>query len=637
MKRGRLAIGMAAAAALAAAPWTMEDAMAKAPVKWTQFVPTGDAARDAIPGEYKWSLANLYPTPEAWELAYGEADVKVGELASCKGTAGKDAASVRRCLDLAFDVRRLVERLMNYADASYTINRTDGALKARADRGIALATRASGAMAFLEPELLAVDATTLQAWASQPELKVYAHYLDDLVRRKPHVLNPDAERVLALSGDLRAAPQSIQNALEEDVTFPKVKDEKGRKAALTRASFPRFRASLKRSVRMEAVKTFFATLKASGRSFTASLDAAVKGNILVAKARNYASALEASLDQGAVPVSVYDVLSKTTTDNLPRTLHRYVALRQKLMKLDAVHYYDLYVPMFPKAKQKVSYPEGVDLALEALKPLGKDYMDVLAKGLDPANGWVDVYPSKGKRSGAYCNSSWRDHPIVFLNHMDELEDVFTLVHELGHAMNFHLADWAQEYVNRATPIFLAEIASTFNEQLLLDHLLKKAKGKDQRLYLLNRRVESIRTTVFRQVLFAEFERAIHEEIEKGQALTPDRMGEIYRGLLRKFYGPEYVIDPDDAAEWEYIPHFYYNFYVYQYATGLMSAIALSTRVLAGEPGAVDGYIEFLKAGGSDYPIPILQRAGVDLTKPDAMQATFDVFARTLDEIEKLVE
>jgi len=360
----------------------------------------------------------------------------------------------------------------------------------------------------------------------------------------------------------------------------------------------------------------------------------VKANIFNAKARNYGSALEASVDANAVPPAVYETLVRTVERNLPKTLHRYVELRKRVLGLSEIHYYDLYTPLFPAARQKASYPEGVAMTLEALKPLGKDYMKVIQTGLDPANGWVDVFPNVGKRSGAYCNASYRDHPIVFLNHMDELEDVFTLVHEFGHALHFHLSHQAQEFANADAPIFLAEIASTFNEELLLDHLLKKAKSRDERLNLLNKRIENLRTTIFRQVMFAEYELAIHREVEGGGALTSERMAEIYGMLVKKYYGPGYTFDADDGYEWAYIPHFYYNFYVYQYATGLISAIALSRPVLAGDAAAVKRYLHFLSSGGSDFPIPTLKAAGVDLTAPDSMQPAFDLFAATLDEIER---
>ena len=612
-------------------------APADAAAGWPAYAPKGDAKRVEIPGEYRWSLANLYADAKAWEVAYAKAEARLATLGPCAGKLSKDAATLRKCLDLVFDVKREVLRLSVYADADYTTDRTRPEAKVRTDRAQALYTKFEKDAAWVEPELLSLDPAVLQARLGEDKgLARYAHFVDDLIRRRPHVLSKEQEKILALSGDLRAAPQFIYGALEEDVAFPKVKDEKGVEQALTFASFPRFRSSTVREVRQAAVDAFLGTMRAHARSFAASLDAAVKGNIFIAKARGYGSALEASVDDSAVPTSVYDSLIRVTEKNLSRTLHRYVALRKKLLKIDAVHYYDLYVSMFPSARGKASYPQAVAMVKEALKPMGKAYLDVLSKGLDPASGWVDVYPAAGKRPGAYCNAAYREHPIVFLNHMDELEDAFTLAHEFGHAMHFHLANQAQEFINADAPIFLAEIASTFNEEMLLDHLLKGAKTKDERLYLLNRRLEGIRTTVFRQTMFAEFERALHAEVEGGGALTAERMAEIYGSLVRKYYGPDFVMGPDDAYEWSYIPHFYYNFYVYQYATGLISSIALSRKVLSGEPGAVESYLAFLKTGGSDFPVRTLQKAGVDLTRTDAMQAAYDLFAQTLDDIEKVL-
>ena len=626
---------MALGAAVAVATALPGVAMGKT-MSWTKYAPRGDAKRAEVPAQYRWRLDFLYPSADAWEKAFHEAGARIPQAAACKGTLLADAASLGRCLDLVFDIQRVITRLQTYADADYSTDQASGEAKARTDRVQALSTRYHEAVAFVEPELLAAEPARLAELAKGSKgLAKYGHYLDDLARRRPHVKTQEVERVLALTGDLRAGPSFMQGALEVDVKFANTHDEDGHEQPLTMASFPRFRGSTNREVRREAVERFFQTLRSYARAFAASLDMAVKGNILVARTRDYQSAIESSMDQGAIPVSVYDVLVSTAEKNLPRTLHRYVALRKRLLGLDSLHYCDLYNPLFPAAKKHVTYPEAVDVAMQALKPLGADYLKVLSTGLDPTNGWVDVYPNAGKRSGAYCNASYRDHPVVFLNHMDELEDAFTVVHEFGHAMHFHLAHQAQEYVNADPPIFLAEIASTFNEELLLDHLLRLAATREERLNLLNKRIENLRTTVFRQIMFAEFERAIHQEVESGGALTAERMAEIYASLVRKYYGPEYVVGPDDGYEWEYIPHFYYNFYVYQYATGLMSAIALSRAVLAGEPGATARYLDFLKAGGSDYPVAILKRAGVDLTKPDAMQATFDLFAATLEEVDRL--
>lgn len=629
---GRL---LAAGACLAAGLMSPAAAPAKG---WTPYSPRGDAPRSEVPEEYKWDLGNLFESFDAWEAAFNLAEGRLAEIPPCSGRIASGAEDLERCLDTILDVRRDLERLQVHAYADYSTDRTRAEAKVRTDRVQALETRFQEASAFVEPELLAAEPDVLRGMLSaRPGLGKYTHYVDDLIRRRPHVLPQEQERLLALTGDLRSATRFMHSALEEDVKFPAVKDEKGIESALTMASFPRYRASLDRDVRRDAVQKFLGMLRSFSRSFSASLDMAVKGNILMAKARGYGSAIEASLDRNAIPVAVFDVLIETARANLPRTLHRYVELRRRLMDVETIHYYDLYTPLFPSARRQVPYSDAVEMVRESLKPMGKGYGEVLATGLDPKNGWVDVFPNVGKRGGAYCNSAWREHPIVFLNHMDELEDVFTLTHEFGHALHFHLAGEAQEYINADTPIFLAEIASTFNEELLLDSLLKKAKKKDDRLYLLNRRLEGIRTTVFRQVLFAEFERLIHQEVEGGGALTAERMAELYGGLVRDYYGPGFAIGPDDGYEWAYIPHFYYNFYVYQYATGLMSAIALSRKVAAGDRKAAAAYLDFLRAGGSDYPIETLRRAGVDLTTRDAMQATFDLFAATLDEIDRLAK
>ena len=624
----------AAGCALCAGLLAPSDGTAR--TSWPDYQPDAEVKRTDVPATYKWDLGHWFKSVDQWEKARTALDGRLGEIAGCKGTLAKDAVTLGKCLDLVYALALEAERVDAWARAEYSTDRTLAEAKVRTDQVQALVTRFHGAVAFLEPELLAMDPDRLLSFVKEGKgMARYAHFVDDLIRRRPHVLTRDQEKILALTGDLRAGPRFMVNALEEDVKFPKVHDEDGKEVPLTRASFPKFRVSPKREVRKEAVDGFFGTLRAYGRSFAASLDMAVKGNILIAKARGYGSAIEASLDRNAIPVSVYDSLMKTTAEYLPRTLHRYVRLRGKLLGYDRMHYYDLYNPLFESASKKVDYPEAVKMALGSTAGLGSDYAKVLDGGLDPEKGWVDVFPNQGKRSGAYCNGVYGDHPIVFLNYMGQLDDVFTLLHEFGHALHFHLAFVTQEYVNSESPIFLAEIASTFNEELLLDYLLKRADDKAGKLFLLNKRLENIRTTVFRQVMFAEFERAIYNEVETGGALTSERMAVIYGELIRKYYGPDFTVGKDDDMEWAYIPHFYYNFYVYQYATGLMSAIALADKVKKGEKGAVTRYLDFLKAGGSDYPVNTLQQAGVDLTKSDAMKATYDLFIETLDEIERL--
>ena len=599
------------------------------------YVPDPTRKRDQVPAELKWDISPWFPNVAAWETALAAVEGHLAKLSAFRGTLGQGPAQLVAGLDAWLGVMLEVDRLANYAQSDYSVDRTIDAAKGRSDRAQAVATRLAEAASFFEPEILALDPATLKTWlAGQKGLAVYAHYLDDLMRRKAHVLSPQLESQLALTGDLRAGPYSMVNALHQDIQFPTVKDEEGKDAPLTMASFPRYRGSKVRAVRQAAVTTFFGTLAKYQRSLAASLDMGMKADILVAKARGYGSALEASLDANAVPVAVYDTLLTTLGKALPRTLHRYVALRKKMLQLDAVHYYDLYNPLVPSVDRNVPYEKGVELIREALKPLGKPYLDVAVKGMTPGNGWTDIYPNEGKRSGAYCTAVYGEHPFVFLNYMDQLEDVFTTAHEYGHALHFHLTNATQPYATSNTPIFLAEIASTFNESLLLTHLLKQAKGKDEKLALLNKRLESLRTTVFRQAMFAEFERALHAEVEGGGALTAERINQLYGDLVKKYYGPDYAFDDIDAIEWSYVPHFYYNFYVYQYATGLISAIALSQKVLRGEKGAVERYLTFLKAGNSDYPLETLKKAGVDFTTATPIDEAMKLFEETLNEIEK---
>lgn len=597
-----------------------------------------NAPREKVPEAYRWSLSNLFEDVASWEQARDHISERLGEIGLWKGRVASSAKALEGCLDLVFQIALEIDRLSAFARLDYYTDRTRPEAKIRNEQAETLVTRFREATAFLEPELLATDPRRLRRFlASSPGLKKYTHYIEDLIRRKAHVLSPDSERVLAMTGDLRTAVRFVLSALEEDVKFPPVKDKDGREWALTRSSFPKLRRDPDRALRREATEKFFSTLGAFGRSFAAVLELTVKGNVLEARARGYKSALEAALDRNAIPVAVYDTLIEVVESHLPQTLHRYVALRKRIMGLDEVHYYDLYAPLFPSPLIKVPYPEAVRLVEEAMGVLGQEYLRMLAEGLDPRNRWVDVFPNAGKRGGAFCSGTYGTEPRVFLNFMGEIDDVFTLAHEFGHAMHFKLSFEAQEYVNAEAPIFLAEIASTFHEELLLNHLLEKAKGTDERLFLLSKRLENIRGTVFRQVMFAAFERAVYEMVESGAGITAEGLGDLYAEMVKRYYGEDFTIDEHDRWEWAYIPHFHYNFYVYQYATGLMSAVALSRAVLEEGGAAVERYLGLLKAGGSDYPLELLRRAGVDLTRPEPMLATIALFEETLEEMEALWE
>jgi len=623
---------LVASAAVVAAP----RAAARSTTEERIYMPDAEAPRSAVPVRYLWDLGPLFADVDAWERGRAAVEEGLAAIAACEGRLHESAEVLARCFDTKYALQKNLERLWVYASAEFSVDRQVSAAQARLDRVKLLGTQFDKTAAFVEPELLRVDEARLREFMADPTLAVYRHELDDLLRRKAHILSPEGETVLALSGDLRGGPYAMLNALQQDTEFPEITDEDGKTVRLAFANFPRYRGSKVRSVRKEAVEKFFATLAGRQRSFAASLDMGVKRDIYVARARQYDTALEAALDADAVPVPVFDMLLKTMEDNLPRTLHRYIELRRKVLGIDKVHYYDLYAPLMPSVTRTVPYADAQRLIHESLKPLGPDYLAVLTKGMDLDSGWVDLYPNKGKRSGAYQTDAYDVHPFVFLNYMEELDDAFTAAHEFGHAMHSHLTNGAQAYPNAAPPIFLAEIASTFNEELLLSHLLANAKTREEKLSLLTKRLENIRQTAIRQILFAEFERDIHAEVEGGGALTAERTNELYLALVRKYYGPEFVVDENDEVEWTYVPHFYYNFYVYKYATGLMASVALARRVLAGEPGATEAYLGLLKSGGSDYPLELLRRAGIDLTKPDAIVETFDLFAETMDEFEELL-
>lgn len=595
----------------------------------------GEKERDEIPREYKWDLSILFKSPDEWEKKKDLCEKKLNEISTCKEILTLNSKNLLKCLDLIFNLKKDLERLFTFASMVFSTQRDIPENKSRLERVKLLSTKFQKEISFLEPELLKIEENKIWGFLKEEkDLKNYDHYFDDLIRRKSFVLSQKEEEIIALSSDLRASPYAMLNALEQDIKFPLIKDEMGKDVQLTQANFPKYRASIKREVRKECVEKFFLTLKNYENSFSTSLDMGVKSNIFIAKSRGFKNALEASLFQNAIPVELYETLLGTTQKNLKSTLHRYISLRKKVLGLDKIYYYDLYNPLIPEYDKKIVYEDAAKAVIESFSLLGQEYKEIGKSGMLIGNGWVDIYPNKGKRSGAYCTASYGEHPFIFLNYVDKLEDVFTLTHEMGHAIHYYYSMKNQPYQKYEAQIFLAEIASTFNEEILLSHLLGKAKTKEEKLYLLNKRIENIRTTVFRQVMFSEFEHLIHKEVEEGGALTAKRIGEIYRGLIEKYYGNEFTIGESDYIEWAYVPHFYYNFYVYQYATGLMSAIAFSQKILKGEKGSINKYFEFLKSGGSDYPLNILKKAGIDFSSPSVMEETFKLFKTTLDEFER---
>jgi oligoendopeptidase F len=502
------------------------------------------------------------------------------------------------------------------------------------------------AASFIRREIQTLPAArAATAFKAEPRLGPYRAYIEGLRRRASRLLSPDAERTLALMGDnlwaeidLNELPSPLEDcrtALLTDIAWPKVKDEQAREVQLTLANYSRFRQSSNREVRKGAVEAFLGTLRQYQHALAAPLAGQFKLDVAYARARKYDTALEAYTDKDDVAPAVYDNLIRTVNANLP-LLHRYVALRKRALGLAEVHLYDLYAPLTADAEADIPFPQAQKTVLEALAPLGPAYGKVLAEGLDPANGWIDLYPHLDKQSGAYSASVYGRHPYVKLNYQNTLDDMSTLAHEFGHALHSDLAMKAQSYPDYRYPPFLAEVASTCNEALLSDYLVTHAPNDVQKAYLLTGRLEDIRTSIFRQSMFAEFERTVHGYVEKGVPVTATLLDSTYADLVRRYYGPAFTIDGNDGMEWSYVPHFYYKYYVYVYATGLASGIAIADRVREQGAPAVDAYLGMLKGGCSEPPLALLQKAGVDLTRSDPIEAAMRAFSRTLDEVEGLI-
>ena len=496
-----------------------------------------------------------------------------------------------------------------------------------------LSIEAMSATSFIAPEILSIDEHKLKAMIDEKEeLKIYGQYLENLMRFKPHVLSPEEEKILAETEILGESISDIFSMLNDaDLSFPVVKDEDGSEVELTHGNFISFMQSKDRSVRKAAFNGMYDTYKKYINTFASTMSGNVKKDIFYTNTRKFNSSLEASLFDDNVDVSVYNNLIDTIHKRL-NVLHRYVGIKKRFLGLDAMHMYDLYVPLIQEYDKYFTYEEAVDLVLTGLNPLGDEYINLLKKGF--SSRWIDVYENRGKTSGAYSWGAYGVHPYVLLNFQGRLNDVFTIAHEMGHSLHTYYSNEAQPYVYAGYKIILAEVASTCNEAVLMDYLLKNSTDRMEKLYLLNHFLEEFRTTVFRQVMFAEFEKITHEMAEKGEALTAEALSQKYYELNKLYYGDDMVVDEEISCEWARIPHFYRSFYVYKYATGFSAAIAISRMIMNEGKAAVDRYKKFLKSGSSDYPLNILKKAGVDLSVAKPIDDALDVFEKMLDEFEK---
>jgi oligoendopeptidase F len=608
------------------------------------FEPDPNLPRAEVPDECKWDLTHLYATPDDWEKDFVAVEAEIAKIKpTCEGKLSESAQVLEECLDGTYTILQQLYKLYVYAGRAHDEDQVLDEPKVRAGRIQMLLPTFSDQVSFMDPEILAMDPATLEQWMAESEgLAEYDYYFDNILRMKPYTLTPGEERIMALTGNMADAPYYMHSAmLNVDLTFPEITNPNGEQEPLTVTGFTRYRGGPDAELRRQVKDTFFGELAGFENTFASMLDGIVKAHIFHKEARGYDTCLQAALTPDDIDPEVYTNLIETINANLDRTMHKYVALRRKVLGLEGPLTFDnLYNPMLADVEEKpYSYDEGVAMIMASLKPLGPDYLSFVEDGMDPANGWVDVYPNAKKDSGAYMSGGAYDtHPYILLNHNNDLESVFTIAHEYGHAMHSFYSNQHQPFMYADYATFNAEIASTTNEVLLLDHLLSTTKKKDvdTRLMLLNQRLENIRLTIFRQTLFAEFELAIHEHAEQGNPLTADFLNETYAGLIQKYYGPDYEMGEHDASEWAYIPHFYYDFYVFTYATGLTAGISLGQQILDKKKGrvAAERYKnELLSAGGSAPPIEILKNAGVDLTSPEPILDMLDLFEQTVDEFE----
>ena len=588
--------------------------------------------REEINLEDKWKLEKIYANEDAWEKDF---NILKKESPKLREFAGKlnDKEEILKYLELNEKVSRLGETLYVYAHMKSDEDTSNQKYQSYMNKIDAFMAEFASYGAFFVPEILALPDEFIKDLIKNDErFKIYEFMLMDILKEKPHILTKEMEELLALASDCLDAPSSIHNMLTNaDMTFGNIKDEDGDEVELTEGNYSSFIKSKDRSVREAAFKRLFGEYKKFDNTLATTLTSSVKSFNFSARVRKYESPIEASLSPNDIPVSVYENAIKTINDNLS-SLHRYVKIKKKLLGLEQMHMYDLYVPIIEVEKEKISFDEGVKLANEGLKPLGEEYLNLFNEGIN--SGWIDKYENKGKRGGAYSWGGYDTMPYVLLNYHNELNDVSTLVHEMGHSLHSYYSRKTQPYYYAGYTLFCAEVASTTNEALLIHYLIEKEQDKKKKLYLINQELEQIRTTVFRQLMFAEFELYTHNALNAGEALTAADYSAKWHELNANYFGPDMVVDEDIDMEWARIPHFYSNFYVYKYATGFSAASALSKQILEEGESAVARYKEFLKSGGSDFPLNQLRKAGVDMEKKESVDKALHVFKDLVDDLEK---
>ncbi|GGM24844.1 oligoendopeptidase F [Paraliobacillus quinghaiensis] len=592
--------------------------------------------RDEVPVEKTWRLEDIFSTDETWEEELKALKQAIPQVEQYQGKLAESADQLYNLFVLQDKISERLGKLYTYAHMRYDQDTTNSfyqALNAKAEN---LITQASSAMSFIVPEILQIDEDTLAGFfKEQPALEHYRHTLDEITRQRAHILSKKEEALLAEVSEVTDnAAQTFGMLNNADLTFPNVKNDEGEDVELTQGRYINFLESDKQEVRQGAFKAMYDTYGSYINTFASTLSGAIKKHNFNAKVRHYDSARQAALNNNNIPEKVYDNLVEAINDRI-ELLHRYVALRKRILELDELHMYDLYTPLVKDVSMKYTYEEAQTHILKGLEPLGEEYVARVKEGFD--NRWIDVEENKGKRSGAYSSGTYGTNPYILMNWQDNLNNLFTLGHELGHSLHSYYTRENQPFRYGDYSIFVAEVASTCNEALLNEYMINQTTDDKEKLFLLNNYLEGFRGTVFRQTMFAEFEHSIHQLAQEGEALTPDKLTEVYYALNKKYFGEEITIDEEIGLEWARIPHFYYNYYVYQYATGYAAAQSLASQILKEKAPAVERYLGFLKAGSSDYPIEVLKKAGVDMTEKTPILQALDVFEEKLTEMEALLD
>lgn len=592
--------------------------------------------RHEVPEELTWDLTVIFNSDAEFEKAYQDVEGSLAKITGFKGKLQEGATTFQQAVETLLDVSNKLETVYVYAHLKNDQDTANSTYQGMYDSASLLAAKSGEAMAWFEPEVLEIPENQLNSYFEENEkLAVYRHFIDQMTDNRNHILSANEEALLAGASEIFGASSKTFSVLNNaDIQFPTIKDENGEDVQLSHGVFGELLESTNRSVREQAFKKLYSVYQGLKNTFASTLGSNVKYHNYNAKVHHYGSAREAALANNHIPESVHDNLIEVVAEHLP-LLHRYVALRKELLGVDELHMYDMYTPITGEAGIKYTYEEAKVETMKALQPLGKEYEAVLEEAFE--NRWIDVVENTGKRSGAYSSGAYATNPYILLNWHDSLNNLYTLVHELGHSAHSYFTRKNQPYVYGDYSIFLAEIASTTNENILTEYLLQTVTDPKVRVYILNHYLDGFKGTIFRQTQFAEFEHTIHEEARKGTPLTAEFLTNYYGELNARYYGPAVEKDPEIAYEWSRIPHFYYNYYVYQYSTGFSAATALADKIMSGEEGALDKYLTYLKSGNSDFPIEVMKKAGVDMTEKDYIEKAMAVFERRLNELEELIK